>query len=317
MTVANQLQVFVFSFNRGDSLRECLKSIRENLPDCPVTVYDDGSTSRDTIRSLAEWSGSIPIYRQPPQVGTGRVGRLHINMTEALNQAKSVGATYALMLQDDMQVVRRLTHRDTAVIDQYFVSNPQSAELVVHFHTRERQDPDSEWILDSSQTASLERRGPQTSYLATGLFHVDRAQQRLSPLERTERLNAEKASRAGMTAGFYRYPFTMFMPFPKTFRNGKRPAFLWATETLAGSGVHPYLSMHEGKVAELFRRPGTAPAAAGEWLTCPSVQEWPLWSYYGGARDLRARLGWRGVIGRVLGGAPPKSEPTRVRCTGR
>lgn len=313
MALANQLQVFVFSFNRGDSLRDCLNSIRENLPNCPVTVYDDGSTSRETISALVEWSGIIPIHRRPPQVGTGRVGRLHENMSEALDQAKSVGATYALMLQDDMQVVRSLVPKDTAYIDHYFRANPQAAELIVHFHTRERQDPDSEWILDSSQTASLSQNGPQTSYLATGLFHVERAHQRLSPLERTERLNAEKAAELGMTAGFYRYPFTMFMPFPKTFRNGKRKIFLWATETLAGSGVHPYVSMKEKEIAKLFRRQGTAPAAAREWLTCRSVQEWPLWSYYGGARDLRARLGWRGTIGRVLGGAPPKSQPTRIK----
>jgi glycosyltransferase involved in cell wall biosynthesis len=94
------LTVAVFSYNRGGYLRNCVESIRRNLPFAEVKVYDDNSTDPETVAVLH--SLGLPVLRPEGSV-TGRHGGLYANMNRALDEA---GTGLILFLQEDMQLVR-------------------------------------------------------------------------------------------------------------------------------------------------------------------------------------------------------------------
>lgn len=305
-SLQNELSVFVFSYNRGFSLDACLRSVAENSMGASIDIFDDGSDDRVTRELLQEWSQRVRVWRKNP-VREGRVGGLHYNMNIALEEAVSSGTTFALMLQDDMQMVRPLEKVDLENFESYFLGNSRSVELQVSFWPFDRQGTNLDWEIDQSGTASFSKSDCYSApYSDTGLFHVGRFADLFGTLENSEQSNVQKARSLGIEKAHYRYPFTMFMPFPKTRRGGRRSIPLRIAELLAGSGVHPFDYMNEREVRALFARRDYAPPVARDWLRCDSVKTLPLWSYYGGFRDLRARQGWRGRIGAALGEMPPQ-----------
>lgn len=316
VSLFGDLHVFVFSYNRGRSLDQCLASVSENLAGAPVTVLDDGSTDRATQEVLEKWSNSVSLIRTRGEVRNRRVGGLHQNMGCAFRHAQGIThSKYALMLQDDMQVVRKVRPQDLDHFNEYFEHNRNSVELLTSFWPFNRQGFNLDWEFDASDVASFNTTRTYTSaYSDTGLFHVNRFVELFGALKPTERANEAKASGLGLVMGHYRYPFTMFMPFPRTHRSGRRSPVLRAVEFLSGAGVHNFEFMPERRVDALFARTDKAPPVARDWLSSPTVESLALWSYYGGARDLRARLGWRGKLGEMLGEIPPQIHEDSWDC---
>lgn len=296
----------VFSHNRGRALDECLKSVSANVKGSQIAVFDDGSRDPTTLKVLDQWSQSISVLRNPKEAGW-RVGGLHNNMNRAMEVAVAVDAEYALMLQDDMQVVRPVPPQELDNFAPYFEHNPTAVELSVSFWPFNRRGAGVNWFLDESGVASLSRHEKyQAGYSESGLFHVSKFLNAWKRFEKGEWNNVLKARDLGSVRGLYRYPFTMFMPFPRTYRNGRRGPKTAVSEWLAGSGVHPFRQMSEVDIQGLFARTDPTPPVARDWLSCPTVASRPVWSYYGGPTDLRARSGWRGHLGAAWGGKEPQ-----------
>lgn len=312
---ASRLLVCVFSHNRGSALDECLKSVVANAQGSKVAVFDDGSRDPTTLAVLDRWSKAISVFRNPKEEGW-RIGGLHSNMNRAIEVAVSEGAEYTLMLQDDMQIVRTILPQDHSNFATYFAHNPTAVELSVSFWPFDRRGSGLNWHLDESGVASLSKHEKyQAGYSDTGLFHVGQFIHAWSRFEKGEWNNVLKARTLGSVRALYRYPFTMFMPFPRTYRGGRRGPTTIFTEWLAGSGLHPFDPMTDIDVRGLFARSDPTPAVARDWLNCPTIASRPLWSYYGGPTDLRARLGWRGVLGTLLGGKEPQFREESVADT--
>ncbi len=308
MTASLGYRVCVFSYNRGRHLQTCLESVFSNSRAESVVVYDDGSDDRETRRVLATWEGRARIVRRCRDDATGgNRGRLHRNMEHALEEARSHGVPYALMLQDDMQIVRPVFHEDISTWNAFFEGNTNSVTLYVAFDVHHEASPE-EWYLDASGTALLPQY-PITSdsYSATGLFDVRRFHEAIGQLEVTEHRTTLKLASRGFVKGRACAPFTMFTPYPMTTRRGwsVRGVKTYVAERLSGAGVHPYRTMAAEKVNELRRRHCASPPLARAWLDCPSMQHRAVWSYYGGPRDLRAVGGFRSALGWLLGGRAP------------
>ena len=41
-------EVAIFSYNRGEYLKNCVESVRRNIPDATIRVYDDCSDDPET-----------------------------------------------------------------------------------------------------------------------------------------------------------------------------------------------------------------------------------------------------------------------------
>jgi hypothetical protein len=126
------LDVAIFAFNRPDYLRNCVGSVRRNIPGARLRVYDDASDDPAQIAYL-ESLGLEAVRRTAAD--KARHGGLYANMTAALAGAEH---EHILMLQDDMQVVRPVGADDLDRIRTLFAADPARAFVGPLFMKAER-----------------------------------------------------------------------------------------------------------------------------------------------------------------------------------
>ena len=305
------LAVAIFSYNRGSSLKHCVSSVqRLTQPDVPLAIFDDGSDDKPTVAALESIQRHPGVYVFSPHCSrrltadTGR-GGLYANMNQALAWASGLAAEFVLFLQDDVQIIRTVTEEDIEHVRLFFSDNPNALQLLPFFSPFHELDPPGIWVVDPSGTALQPVALPGRHLSDVGIYHVERATTRLGGFEGSERQNGLKAGKLGLWRGIYRWPFAMFMPFPRTHGNRslRRLSRLPLIEALARSGLHPYRDMSESKIRELFSFQATSTLPARDWLDCPSMNGRRYWSFYGGTRDLRASGRFRGLLGAALGGS--------------
>lgn len=122
----NELEVAIFSYNRGKYLQNCIESIAGNLPGVKFTVFDDHSDEKETVEYLASLGNKVVLGSD----GSGtRHGNLYKNMQMALEQSSK---RFLLLLQDDIQVVRPVDKHGMACITAIF-DDPDIAFLRPQF----------------------------------------------------------------------------------------------------------------------------------------------------------------------------------------
>jgi len=122
----NELEVAIFSYNRGKYLKNCIESVVENLPSVKITIFDDHSDDQETIEYLSSLGDSVVVGNDDSD---SRHGNLYRNMQLALEQSSK---RFLLLLQDDTQVVRRVDEQDMHAIGTIF-SDPDIAFLRPQF----------------------------------------------------------------------------------------------------------------------------------------------------------------------------------------
>jgi glycosyltransferase involved in cell wall biosynthesis len=123
------METFVFAYQRGHYLRNCLDSAAAVGWPGPITIIDDGSTDRASRKVLrdAEQAGHRVIV-QSGKV-TGAWGGLQRNMGLALEMA--VGPA-TLFIQDDLQFVRPVTDEEIARLTA-LVNDPEASPYLAPF----------------------------------------------------------------------------------------------------------------------------------------------------------------------------------------
>ena len=169
------LDVAIFSYNRGDYLKNCVESLHRNMPGVRFTVYDDGSDEPLTLTYLQSLGEHV---RHMKSAGDDRHGGYYNNMQAALDATQ---ADYLLMLQDDLQVVRPFAHQDLLGIDQIFQQSPDVAFLSPVFlkgskraYFQKSYQPDHQlrcyrWLADPLDLGKVPRK-----YADVALLHVGR-----------------------------------------------------------------------------------------------------------------------------------------------
>ncbi|MEX2366394.1 MAG: glycosyltransferase [Pseudohongiellaceae bacterium] len=118
----------VFSYNRGEFLANCISSIEACAPQCPISIFDDNSDDPATVNVLQTLALKHEI-KQPHKHSSlaSKHGGLYANMQAALESLEDHET--ACFLQDDMQLVRRLTDKEIEAIEAYFENNAHSGFL--------------------------------------------------------------------------------------------------------------------------------------------------------------------------------------------
>ena len=127
------MDIFVFSYERGAYLANFLDSVRRVGWHGSVTIMDDGSSDRRTLRVLerAERDG-FGVVRQPHSSG-GLRGGLRENMQAALELAPGPAVLFA---QDDMEIVRNFSAGEEEKISALLDDVRNSPLLFPVFHLR-------------------------------------------------------------------------------------------------------------------------------------------------------------------------------------
>lgn len=260
------LEIFVFSFNRGKYLRNCLESVFRHAPDCKTTVVDDASTDPSTQRVLDDYRRTLTVVTADPASHTS-LGGLYNNMNWAVEHAQS---ELALFIQDDMQLVRELTEADRIHMRRFFDHFSDSIQLHTCFMknaTKSRIGAGLE--LDTVVPVYFRdgTRGRRAWFSAVGIVHVRRLRERGITLEQSESGNNEHISRVAGRMGMTPYPFMMWLPFAESTKFRRKGLIQRYVEWRSRAGLYPYRPMTAEEVERLFARDVTELPVAEQTLT--------------------------------------------------
>jgi len=299
------MYIYVFSYNRGVLLDNCMKSILKCANDFTVTIVDDQSNDEATINILNKYRDIGIRVVQPDDNNTKnyRVGGLHYNMNKVLNEAYKNGIKYVLFIQDDMQMIRPIKEKDINNIVNIFKNNDNTVQIMISFmkykNNIRKISGYKKDVTKLSYKKSLNYEG-YNSFTDTGVYDVRKTLKLLGHINRTERKNNELAKERGIQACVYAYPLTMWLPMPITYRSGRRSVVLKIIEKIGGAGFYPWEIMPEKQVNKLFNRNLDKYPIAEDYLVAKGLKNVLYYEYNGGVRLLKARGGIRRVIGATL-----------------
>lgn len=248
-----KMEVFVFSYNRGKYLRNCLESLRRHAPACPVTVVDDGSRDRETRAVLAEYCQSARIVVNDGSAASS-LGGLYGNMNWALSAAT---AEWALFVQDDMQLVRDITSADIDHIGRFFRAYPDAIEFQPCFAKGSTRAVVGDGLTVDENVPVFLRdttKSNRAYFSAVGIFHANRVRERGIRLLDSEAKNEEYIAEVAAPIGLSPYPFMMWLPFAESVKFRHKGLLQRYAEWRARAGLYPFRALTDEEVEQLFRR---------------------------------------------------------------
>jgi glycosyltransferase involved in cell wall biosynthesis len=266
-----RLQIFVFSYNRADFLRNCVESILQCAIDCPVTVVDDNSDDAATRAYLANLPDGVKLL-QPEVSSEDRHGGLYNNMQLALDHANSTDAM--LIIQDDMQLVRPLSEDDYRYIEDFFNHFSTSAFLGPVFLKGRRRYRNRRITRLASDfpvyfrryRAKKDHRG--LHYGDVAVAHVGRLREAGWRFKQGEVANAEVAAVTFGEMGYMAHPFVMYLPQVPVYRGKRKSMAVTMAERWSGSSPKRLLTMTAEQTATFKERPLTTLPVAENYLQC-------------------------------------------------
>jgi glycosyltransferase involved in cell wall biosynthesis len=300
--------VFVFHYNRGRFLENALRSIDLHIR-APVIIVDDGSTDKESLEILDRFSKTYQVFIKPAQGSSDRVtGGLHANMQWALSFASQQGAELALMVQDDMQIVRDVLRDDINVVTNAFNIPDASFVLQTCFlkaNSAGRLDDNTmreviPGIYERTKTDAGVRAGKCFSYADTGFFSVPLFQKLMGTMKAGEKSKELAAHEKGLRLRFMANPFMHFLPLPSDLSKRDRRWQDRLSDYLAGANIHPVRSMTEEQATYFIERNKSIMPYAEDFLEVPTLPRCNYWSLRSGRSNLHSRGGWRKALARIL-----------------
>lgn len=275
MSLTPGLTVAVFSFNRGGYLRNCLDSIRRNMPFAQIVVYDDGSTEAETLAVLAE--SGVAVSR-PQSADKSKHGGLYRNMQTALADC---GTELLFFLQEDMQVVRPVAEGELDGLRAIIAADPDRAFIYPCFMKAVRQrryhrrlQPDPALRAYVAQGRGAEGWGERIAYYDVCIADVARLRARGWQFGQGEHANVIAARAAFADMAFMGDPLAFYCPEVPIFRNRSQSMAARLAARVTGRDVKAFHDLAPARVAALKSRPISDWPVAEDWLepTNPNVR---------------------------------------------
>ncbi len=264
-----EIEVFVFSYNRGKYLRNCIDSIRRHVPSSRVTVVDDASTDPETCKVLEDISGHTTVVKRSKMLGI--YGGYWNNMQYTIDELSQ--SDWAVFIEDDMQFIRPVLQEDLERIELFFDKFPKSGYLALEFMKEELRDRDYETVSIDESVPVYFFRDEAEAYRGTiycsniGAVNIKYMRSIKYRLGEDEKQTREKAKIAFDKMGFYPYPLLMFLPFSEAVKNSKRTLVRRLVEKWYKAGFYPYRDLSEAKLVELLERDLSVLPITGDYLT--------------------------------------------------
>ncbi|KAA8981267.1 glycosyltransferase family 2 protein [Halospina sp. K52047b] len=275
---------FIFSYNRGPHLQNCVESVEYCAPDSTIIIYDDNSDDPETRRILKDLTERHEVRKPGSLHNLSMHGGLYNNMQHALYSVETHDEIICF-LQDDTQMVRPIKNEDRSFIKNYFASNPKAGFIAPVFqkgHTRKKTLERFRYaakygVYFCHHESNKNVAGMHYSDISITLsgrlkevqwcFHGD------------EYDNEQQARQHFMKMGYLYAPFVMWLPNPPAYRNkGKTLAFQIA-ERRNRAGLYPYRFMTEERISALTTRDPAQLPIAEQNLELTTVLEKP-WIFH-------------------------------------
>ncbi|MCW8126805.1 glycosyltransferase family 2 protein [Microbulbifer halophilus] len=247
------MHIFVFSYNRGPFLDNCIRSIEECAPDCRLTVIDDGSDDGET-RAVLERIGERHRVISKTADSGHKLGGLYANMQAAYELAGE--DELICFLQDDTQMVRRLTAEDIRAFEQYFEREPKLGFISPAFvrGISLKHAADRDFRFDKASDLWFwypKKRSTGTWFSALLIASTRRLRQVNWQFEVGESVNNRQAGKVFCRMGRLRAPFAMWLPNGRAYRGKQKSLALRFGEWRRRCGIYPLELMGAADVAKL------------------------------------------------------------------
>jgi hypothetical protein len=256
----------VFSYNRGQLLANCLRSIERFSPETTVVVFDDRSDDPETLAALKTIAARGHEVIVNDNVSTGEYGNHNLNLDRAVQIARARGYRLLHLVEDDTQFVWN-NPRLTDDVASIFTAQPDAAQVTPLFWKFASK---ATGVLMPGQSAYRLRQAPGC---AIGFVDVERLAKRgfrhLSDEAQTTALGAE----LGLEVFTVTHPVVTRVPWPMHTRYRTRSGRPVRTEK-------PFLvkPLEASAVDRLTSRDLRTPPYAEDYCV---PWGWRCWSPYG------------------------------------
>lgn len=269
---------FVFSYNRGPHLKNCIESIETCAAGHPIIVYDDASEDPETRQILSQIGKHHEVRTRDDKGSGDQHGALYTNMQRAIESVAN--DSLICFLQDDTQLVRKIDDRDIQFLEGYFEKFPKAGFLAPVFQkriTRQRTLDRFVYREDRGVYVCEHRSKKQVA----GVYYSDISVTRSDRLREVnwkfvagEFDNEQQARASFLEMGYLYAPFAMWLPNPPAYRNKKKSLTFRLAEIVNKAGFYPFGIMDEEAVARLRTRPHSQVPIAEDYLevTVPGLR---------------------------------------------
>lgn len=266
---------YVFSYNRGPFLKNCVESIRRYAPQSEITLIDDGSGDPETVELLDAYSGQMRVIRQERN-RPARLGGLYANLQLALDSMAEDGVETFIFVQDDTQLVRPLSARDIRYIEEYFRHFPDAAFLNPHFLKGNRKRGILKALyLDPGFPAYFytfnerwKNRSVTMYYTDIAIGHAPRLLSRGFSIGEDETATAVRARQHFGKMGTMAYPFVMSLPQVPIYRGKHKTWAVRRAEARLGTEPRSFEPWSPAEEKEFFKRDLKILPFAEDFLRC-------------------------------------------------
>lgn len=279
----NQLVFWVFSYNRGEFLKNCIASIEQCAPTCAIRIFDDHSTDPETRRVLAEASQRHHVCYPEAQGGEqSKHGGLYANMQTAF--ARSADDELVCFLQDDTQLVRPLGQEDIERLAAFFRHSDRPSFIQPAFLrgcNRTKDDPITRY--DPERRVYYVDRFKNSA----GAFYSDICLFRVGDLRavgwqfvQREGGNERQARERLAQMAYWRDPFAAWLPNVPAFRGKAATLALRVAQQRRRSGFYPLTCMAPAENQAFIARADTQIPYAEDFLQVRNGSIPQPWIYY-------------------------------------
>lgn len=274
-----ELYVLIFSFNRGDFLRNCIRSITECIPDASIVIWDDNSTDTLTRTVLDELATTVKIYQPALDADGGRSkhGGLYQNMQSAIEHLPDDVLVCAI--QDDMQIVRPVSSGEISAWQQLFSERVHHGFMQPAFLKAKSADihyqADKNGYIVQRQHRSAGAWYSDVFMINTRLLREQQWQFKI------REANNEQQARACFEQMIYlKNPFVAWLPGAPAWRGKQRTlAMRWA-EKSRQCGFYPFRILRAEENLAFCQRPAEDLPLAEQWLHLQQGSLAKPWFYY-------------------------------------
>ncbi|MDI6401684.1 glycosyltransferase family 2 protein [Balneolaceae bacterium ANBcel3] len=250
-------EVFIFSYNRGQLLQNCVQSAQKYIPNVSITVIDDNSDDPETIKVLNNFDSEVRVLK--PNLDDGsRWGGFYNNINWVIQELAE--SRWVLLIEDDMQYVRPFLKEDYSRINSFFNNNPRSAYLAVEFlKERLREKDQQSLIVDKEQDMyffkeSAEDYRGTIHICSSGVLNIQLMREVGYKFVGDRPEIRARAKKQFTRKGFYPYPLLMYLPSAPSVKNRKSTFTRNLIEYYYKTGFYPYKEMSHRELQQFMNR---------------------------------------------------------------
>lgn len=249
--------ICLFSYNMGRTLAVALNSISAMCKGFDLVIFDDNSDDTETREIIDNNNITKRIFTSTTEKAGKTHGNLYENIRAAFDLALSGGYEFLYLTQDDIQFVRAFDKKTLNEYSEIYTANEEIVQIDPRFIIRKAGHS-----LTRSANGLYYESTPSLSYADVGLIDLSRWQALGCHLLDSERRSADTLRNLGFRRVFPFTPLMMHVPFPYSYRNGKKRRSLFPFRR----GSYKYSYMSASEIIEMDSRTDSTPPYAKRFL---------------------------------------------------